>query len=251
MTDQAPTKGYHRVLLKLSGEALMGSKGFGWDPDTMRAIAGDIKDCVDNGHEVCLVIGAGNILRGAQIAGQGIERVTGDHMGMLATVQNALAMQSALEQIGLDVRTQSAIDMKAVCEPLIVRRARRHLEKGRVVILAGGTGNPFVTTDTAAALRAAELHCDAILKGTSVDGVYEDDPKTNPDARRYDQLSFQDVLAKNLKVMDASAIAMARDSNIPILVFSLKQPGAFAEAARGEGRHTLITRAGTMLEQVA
>ncbi|GAB5388850.1 MAG: UMP kinase [Alphaproteobacteria bacterium] len=243
------SNGYKRVLLKLSGEVLMGDKGFGWDPATLSAAAEDIKRVHDNGHEICLVIGAGNIVRGAQISGSGIDRVSGDHMGMLATVMNALAMQSALEHLGLTVRTMSALNVPSVCEPLIVRRARRHLEKGRVVILAGGTGNPYVTTDTAAALRAAELKCDAILKGTSVDGVYEDDPKTNPDARRFDKLSFQDVLAKNLKVMDASAIAMARDSNIPILVFSLKESGAFAEAAQGEGRYTLITRTESVLEK--
>ena len=231
---------YKRVLLKLSGEGLMGDKAFGLDAPTVERIAGEIKVVHDMGVELSLVIGAGNIFRGVSTAAGNIERTSADYMGMLATVMNAIAMQSALEAIGISTRVQSAIPMDMVCEQFIRRRAIRHLEKGRVVIFAAGTGNPFFTTDTAAALRATEMGCDALIKGTQVDGVYSDDPKTNPDAKRYEKLSYQDVLSQNLRVMDTSAIALARDNNLPILVFSLKDSGAFADVVNGNGTFTIV-----------
>lgn len=231
---------FKRVLLKLSGEGLMGPKAFGLDAPTVDRIAGEIKAVHDMGVEVALVIGAGNIFRGVSTAAGNIERTSADYMGMLATVMNAIAMQSALEAIGVHTRVQSAIPMDMVCEQFIRRRAIRHLEKGRVVIFAAGTGNPFFTTDTAAALRATEMGCDALLKGTQVDGVYSADPKTNPDAVRYDKLTYQDVLSRNLRVMDTSAIALARDNLLPILVFSLHAPGAFADVVRGNGTFTTV-----------
>jgi uridylate kinase len=231
---------YKRVLLKLSGEALMGRRDYGLDNDTVRAIALDIGDVVGMGVEVCLVIGGGNIFRGVSGAASGMERAQADYMGMLATVMNALAMQSALEERGTPTRVQSAIPMASVCEPYIRRRAERHMEKGRVVIFAAGTGNPFFTTDTAAALRAAEMHCDALLKGTQVDGVYSADPRKVADARRYEQLTYLDVLANDLGVMDAAAISLARENSLPILVFNIHAPGAFAAVMRGEGRFTRI-----------
>jgi uridylate kinase len=231
---------YKRVLLKLSGEALMGRRDYGLDNDTVRAIATDIGDVVGMGVEVCLVIGGGNIFRGVSGAASGMERAQADYIGMLATVMNALAMQSALEQRGTSTRVQSAIPMSSVCEPYIRRRAERHMEKGRVVIFAAGTGNPYFTTDTAAALRANEMHCDALLKGTQVDGVYSADPRKVPDAQRYDQLTYLDVLANDLKVMDAAAISLARENTLPILVFNIHAPGAFAAVMRGEGRFTRI-----------
>ncbi len=232
---------YRRVLLKLSGEALMGSKEFGLDSDTVERIASEIATVHKMGVQVCLVIGAGNIFRGVAGAASGIERTSADYMGMLATVINALAMQSILE--GHDVRTRvlSAIPMATVCEPYIRRRAIRHLKKDRVVIFAAGTGNPFFTTDTAAALRAVEMDCDALLKGTQVDGVYSDDPKIVTDAERYEELSYQDVLSRNLRVMDTSAIALARENSVPILVFSIHNPGAFAEVVGGGGTFTKIS----------
>lgn len=232
---------YNRVLLKLSGEALMGEQGFGLDPNTVDRIAEEIKSVHENGVQVSLVIGAGNIFRGVALAKAAIERTTGDYMGMLATVLNALAMQSILEKKGVPTRVLSAIPMATVCEPYIRRRAIRHMEKGRVVIFAAGTGNPFFTTDTAAALRAVEMSCDAILKGTQVDGVYTADPKTNPDAKRYNQLTYQDVLTQDLKVMDTAAIALARENAVPILVFSIHNPGAFAEVVQGKGTFTIIS----------
>ncbi|MCK5545787.1 MAG: UMP kinase [Rhodospirillaceae bacterium] len=231
---------YKRVLLKLSGEGLMGNKEFGLDAPTVERIAGEIKVVHDMGVELSLVIGAGNIFRGVSTAAGNIERTSADYMGMLATVMNALAMQSALEAIGISTRVQSAIPMDMVCEQFIRRRAIRHLEKGRVVIFAAGTGNPFFTTDTAAALRATEMGCDALIKGTQVDGVYSADPKTNPDATRYEKLSYQDVLAQDLRVMDTSAIALARDNDLPILVFSLKDSGAFADVVNGNGTFTIV-----------
>jgi len=231
---------YRRVLLKLSGEGLMGDKDFGLCTDTVNRIAEEIKTVHDMGVELCLVIGAGNIFRGVSAAASTIERTSADYMGMLATVMNALAMQSALEAKGVDTRVQSAIPMDTVCEPFIRRRAVRHLEKKRVVIFAAGTGNPFFTTDTAAALRAIEMSSDALLKGTQVDGVYSADPKKEPDAERYDTLSYQQVLAQDLRVMDTSAIALARDNSLPILVFSLHTPGAFADVARGQGTFTIV-----------
>ena len=231
---------YKRVLLKLSGEALMGRRDYGLDNDTVRAIATDIADVVGMGVQVCVVIGGGNIFRGVSGAASGMERAQADFIGMLATVMNALAMQSALEQRDVPTRVQSAIPMSQVCEPYIRRRAERHMEKGRVVIFAAGTGNPFFTTDTAAALRAAEMNCDALLKGTQVDGVYSADPRKVPDARRYDELSYLEVLSQDLAVMDAAAISLARENTLPILVFNIHAPGAFAAVMRGEGRFTRI-----------
>ena len=232
---------YRRVLLKMSGEALMGGGDFGHDPATLARLAEDVKSVHAEGVEQCMVIGGGNMVRGDQAAANGIERVNGDYMGMLATVINALAVQSVLEQAGLQTRVLSAIPMSSVCEPYIRRRAIRHMEKGRVVICAAGSGNPFFTTDTAAALRAAELGCDAILKATQVDGVYSADPKKDPHAERYDRLTYHDVLARDLKVMDAAAIALARESAIPIIVFSIRHQGAFARVLMGDEPHTLIT----------
>ena len=234
------TPKFGRVLLKVSGEALLGAQSFGIDIQTVDRIASDIKEAVTAGTQVCLVIGGGNIFRGLSGAANGIDRATADYMGMLATVMNALAMQNALEKIGVDTRVQSAIPMSSVCEPYVRRRAIRHMEKGRVVIFAAGTGNPFFTTDTAAALRAAEMNCDALLKATQVDGVYSADPKKYPDAVRYESLSYHEVLARDLAVMDASAISLSRENGIPILVFSLHDKGALARVLRGEGRATII-----------
>jgi len=239
--DSSYTPMYKRVLLKLSGEALMGEQGFGLDSETVERIADEIKSVHDNGVEVSLVIGAGNIFRGVKLAQANIERTTGDYMGMLATVLNALAMQSMLESKGVTTRVLSAIPMSTVCEPYIRRRAMRHMEKGRVVIFAAGTGNPFFTTDTAAALRAVEMNCDALLKGTQVDGVYSADPITTPDAERYDSLTYQDVLSRDLRVMDTAAIALARENAVPILVFSIHNPGAFADVVAGKGVFTIVT----------
>ena len=232
---------YRRVLLKISGEALMGNGDYGLDPETVDRVAGEVRTVTELGVEVCLVIGGGNIFRGVSGSAQGMERATADYMGMLATVINALAMQSALERHGVQTRVQSAIPMSSVCEPYIRRRAVRHMEKGRVVIFAAGTGNPFFTTDTAAALRASEMGCDALLKGTKVDGVYTADPKKDPTARRFERLTHLEVLAKDLQVMDASAISLARENKIPILVFSIHTDGAFAEVMAGRGRFTIIT----------
>ena len=234
------TPTYKRVLLKVSGEALMGDKAYGLDNATVKAIAQDIKDAVALGVQVALVIGGGNIFRGIAGAASGMDRAQADYMGMLATVMNALAMQSALEKIGVSTRVQSAIPMAAIAEPYIRRRALRHLEKGRVVIFAAGVGAPFFTTDSGAALRAAEMGCDALLKGTSVDGVYTADPKKDPTATRYDTLTYQDVLAKDLRVMDASAIAMMRDTGIPIVVFSIREDKSLRRTLTGEGTFTVI-----------
>jgi uridylate kinase len=233
---------YRRVLLKVSGEVLMGEQKFGIDTATLDAVAADIAKVAAQGVELCLVIGGGNIFRGLSMAGRGVERASADYMGMLATVMNALAMQSALEKIGVQTRVQSAIPMEAICEPYIRRRALRHLEKGRVVIFAAGLGAPFFTTDTAAALRAAEMGCDALFKGTSVDGVYTADPKKDPAASRYDGLNYTEVLAKDLRVMDASAIALMRDNAIPIVVFSIRERGAFLNVLHGRGVHTVIAQ---------
>jgi uridylate kinase len=231
---------YKRVLLKLSGEALMGRREYGLDTVTVSAIAADIKDVVQMGVEVCVVIGGGNIFRGISGAAAGMDRAQADYMGMLATVMNALGMQSALEKQGVPTRVQSAIPMSSVCEPYIRRRAERHMEKGRVVIFAAGTGNPFFTTDTAAALRAAEMKCDALLKGTQVDGVYSADPRKVEGAKRYEQLTYLDVLANDLGVMDAAAISLARENHLPIIVFNIHAHGAFAQVMRGEGAFTKI-----------
>ena len=233
---------YRRVLLKVSGEVLMGDAPYGIDMNTVNAVAEDVATIVKTtGVELSLVIGGGNIFRGLSGAAEGMERASADYMGMLATVMNALAMQNALERIGVHTRVQSAIGMDAVCEPYIRRRAQRHLEKGRVVIFAAGTGNPYFTTDTAAALRAAEMNCDALFKGTSVDGVYTADPKKDSKARRYDRLTYQEVLAQDLRFMDASAVSLMRDNGIPIVVFSIKKRGAFLEVLTGGGVHTVVT----------
>jgi uridylate kinase len=236
----APKPRYRKVLLKISGEVLMGDSLFGIDTVTLDRVAADIKEVVDAGFDLCLVVGGGNIFRGVSLAGRGMERASADYMGMLATIMNALALQGALEKAGVDTRVQSAIPMDAVCEPYIRRKALRHLEKGRVVIFAAGLGAPFFTTDTSAALRSAEMGCDALLKGTSVDGVYTADPKKDASARRYDSLSYHDVLAQDLKVMDASAIALMRDNQIPIVVFSIREPGNFMKVLTGEGVFTTI-----------
>ena len=238
MTDASTA--YRRVLLKISGEALMGDQGFGLHPPTVERVAQEVKSVHDMGVEICMVIGGGNIFRGLQGSAQGMERTTADYMGMLATVMNALAMQSALEGLGVFTRVISAIPMDQVCEPYIRRRAVRHLEKKRVCIFAAGTGNPYFTTDTAATLRASEMSCQAIFKGTKVDGVYDKDPVEHADAVRYDRITYDEVLQKHLKVMDASAIALARDNKLPIIVFSLDEPGGFRGILAGEGTYTIV-----------
>jgi len=231
---------FDRILLKLSGEALMGDEPFGIDPATTARLAGEIADARKAGHILCLVVGGGNIFRGLAAAARGFDRTSADYMGMLATVMNALALQNALENIGVDTRVLSAIPMATVSEPYIRRRAMRHMEKGRVVIFAAGTGNPFFTTDTAAALRAAEMGCDALFKGTSVDGVYDADPKKVKGARRYESLGFNQVLADELKVMDASAVALCRDNGIPIVVFNIREKGNLVKVLAGKGVATIV-----------
>jgi uridylate kinase len=237
----SPAPPYRRVLLKISGEALMGELEYGLETETVERIAREVRAVVEMGVQVCLVVGGGNIFRGVSGAAHGMERATADYMGMLATVINSLAMQNALERLGVQTRVQSAIPMATVSEAYIRRRAVRHMEKGRVVIFAAGTGNPFFTTDTAAALRASEMDCDALLKGTKVDGVYTADPKKAPDAVRYDRLSYMDVLSRDLQVMDAAAISLARENRIPILVFSITEPDGFANIFRGCGRYTIVS----------
>ncbi|MEN3973860.1 UMP kinase [Emcibacter sp. SYSU 3D8] len=231
---------YRRVLLKVSGEALMGDGAYGIDLATVDRIADDVMAVVASGIQVCLVVGGGNIFRGLSGAAQGMDRASADQIGMLATVMNALAMQNIMENKGMATRVQSAIPMSSVCEPYIRRRAIRHMEKGRVVIFAAGTGNPFFTTDTAAALRAAEMRCDALLKGTQVDGVYSADPKKDPDAIYHTHLNYLEVLSNDLKVMDASAVSLARENEIPILVFSIQDPGGLARVLSGQGTFTTI-----------
>ena len=235
-----PIKNAKRILLKLSGEVLMGEQEFGIDPAFVLELAQEVKQAKDEGWEICLVIGGGNIFRGMAGAAQGMDRAQADYIGMLATVMNALAMQSALEQLGVPTRVQSAVQMDTVCEPVIRRRAERHLEKGRIVIFAAGVGAPYFTTDSGAALRAAEMRCDALFKGTSVDGVYDSDPKKNAEAKRYDTVTYGKVLADNLKVMDASAVALCRDNNIPIVVFSIREKGNLARVLAGEGVQTIV-----------
>ena len=235
-----PDLKYRRVLLKVSGEALMGAREYGLDPEMLARIADEIQSVHALGVELCLVIGGGNIFRGVSGSAVGMERASGDYMGMLATVINSLAVQNDLELRGVTTRVQSAISMQAICEPYIRRRALRHLEKKRVVIFAAGTGNPFFTTDTAAALRASEMGCDALLKATKVDGVYDADPNRVPGATRFEQLTYLDVLSRDLQVMDASAISLARENRIPILVFSIFESGGFAEVLLGRGRYTII-----------
>ena len=240
MPDTSVPPSYTRVMLKISGEALMGDQGFGLHPPTVQRIAREVKSVHDMGVEICMVIGGGNIFRGLQGSAQGMERTQADYMGMLATVMNALGMQTALEQLGVHTRVISAIPMDQVCEPYIRRRAVRHLEKKRVCIFAAGTGNPYFTTDTAAALRASEMACEAIFMGKQVDGIYDSDPKVNPDAQRYENISYDAVLRSNLKVMDASAIALCRDNKMPLIVFSLDEPGGFSGILRGEGVYTRV-----------
>ncbi len=232
---------YKRVMLKMSGEVLMGPKEFGLDSDTVERVAQDIKEVVELGIEVCVVVGAGNIFRGVSGAADGMDRTTADYMGMLGIVINALALQNSLENMNIDTRVQSAIRMDSICEPYIRRKAMRHMAKGRVVIFAAGTGNPYFTTDTAATLRASEMDCDVIMKATKVDGVYSADPKKDPSAEHYDRISYIDVLTKDLKVMDATAISLARENNIPIVVFSVLEKGNFSKAAKSEGKFTIVT----------
>ncbi len=234
------SKPFKRILLKLSGEALMGDQTFGIDTVTVNRVADEVRIAKEAGFELCLVVGGGNIFRGLAAAEQGFDRASADYMGMLATVMNALAVQNSLERMGVDTRVQSAIPMSSVCEPYIRRRAVRHMEKGRIVIFAAGTGNPYFTTDTAAALRAAEMQCDALFKGTSVDGVYNADPRKDKSATRYESLSYDKVLADNLKVMDASAVAICRENAIPIVVFNIREHGNLARVLAGEGVSTIV-----------
>jgi uridylate kinase len=231
---------FKRILLKLSGEVLMGEGGLSIDPDVIARVADEIADVKRQGYELCVVVGGGNIFRGISGAARGMDRTIGDYMGMLATVMNALAVQNALEKIGVHTRVQSAVQMDKICEPFIQRRAERHLEKGRIVFFAAGVGSPFFTTDSGAALRAAEMKCDALFKGTSVDGVYDADPKKVESAKRYDTVSYQKVLSDNLKVMDASAVALCRDNNIPIVVFNIRERGNLARVLAGEGISTVV-----------
>lgn len=241
MSEKSKTAKKRRVLLKLSGEGLMGDREFGLDTQTISRIANEIKAVQSLGVQLCLVIGGGNIFRGVEAASQGLERGTADYMGMLATVINALALQGALESSGIHTRVLSAIPMATVCEPYIRRRAARHMEKGRVVIFAAGTGSPYFTTDTAAALRAVEMDCEILLKATQVDGVYSADPLKDSGAIRYDRLSYREVLAKDLRVMDASAVSLCRENKIPILVFSLHSEGEFAKVLLNSGTYTVIS----------
>ena len=231
---------YRRVLLKLSGEALMGAQGYGIDPAIVQSIASDVAAVVASGTQLAIVVGGGNIFRGLKGSAAGMDRATADYVGMLATVMNAITLQDGLERAGVPTRVQSAISMQEVAEPYIRRKAIRHMEKGRVVIFAAGTGNPFFTTDTAAALRATEMGCNALLKGTQVDGVYSADPKLVPDAERYETLTYMNVLANDLKVMDASAISLARENKLPIVVFNIHEPGAFTAVMKGEGKFTTV-----------
>ena len=240
MSQKASSVAYQRVLLKLSGEALCPRQGYGIDAETVRGIATEIKRVHDLGVEVAMVIGGGNIWRGADAASTGIDRATADYMGMLATVMNSLAMQDAMEKLGMVTRVQTAIEMPPIAEPFIRRRAVRHLEKGRVVILAAGSGNPFFTTDTAAALRAVELNAQILLKATKVDGVYDDDPMRNPKARKFEELSYMRALNMGLKVMDSTALSLCKDNHLPIVVFDLNQPGALEAIMHGEKCGTLV-----------
>lgn len=233
---------YKRVLLKISGEVLMGKESFGIDLETVGRVANEVIACTDAGAEVALVIGGGNIFRGLAGAAKGMDRVSADHMGIMATVMNALAMQGVLNSKGVDARMLSAIAMPTVCETYSAAKGIHHLEKGRVVICAAGTGLPFFTTDTGAALRAAELKCDALLKGTSVDGIYSADPKKVPGAKRFDKITFSDILAKDLRIMDPAAIALARDNAVPVVVFSIREPGNVERVLKGSGQFTLVTK---------
>jgi uridylate kinase len=231
---------FKRILFKVSGEAMMGNSDFGHDSNAISNICNQIIKAQEKGSEICIVVGGGNIFRGISVAAGGMERVSADYMGMLATCINALALQSALEKAGIDTRMQSAIAMDTICEPYVKRKADRHMKKGRVVIFAAGTGNPFFTTDTASVLRAIEMNCDAILKGTQVDGVYSDDPKINKEAIRYDTLTYREVLKQDLRVMDQTAIALAKDNKLPIVVFSIKGENALSDVIEGKGKFTII-----------
>ena len=241
MTDTTPAPRYRRILVRLSGEALLGTEDYGIDPKMLKRIAGEIRDLTRMGVQVAVVLGGGNIFRGAGLARDGMDRVTADHMGMLATVMNALAMQDALESLGTYVRVMSALRINEVCEDYIRRRAVRHLEKGRVVIFGAGTGNPFFTTDTAASLRAIEINADILLKATKVNGVYDSDPLQNPAARRYTHLTFDKVLNDRLNVMDATAIVMCRENNLPLQVFNLFHAGDLVRIVRGEDVGTVVS----------
>ena len=232
---------YKRILLKLSGEALMGDKAFGIDPNTIRQFALDIKEVVDLGVEVAVVVGGGNIFRGLEAADTGVDRVSGDYMGMLATVMNGVALQNAAEQVGVDTRLISAIQMREIAEPFIPKRAKRHLEKGRLVIFASGTGNPYFTTDSGAALRASEIGADAVLKGTKVDGIYEEDPVKNPQAKRYSQVTFNDVIQHGLGVMDMTAFTLCQENTMPIVVFNMNTAGNLVRVVKGEKIGTLVS----------
>ena len=232
---------WKKVLLKISGESLMGDNAFGINPDIVKSFAKEISEVVTDGLQICIVVGGGNIYRGISSTQNGMDRTTGDYMGMLATVMNSLAIQNALEQIGIETRVQSALPISAICEPYIKRRAIRHMEKGRVVIFAAGTGNPYFTTDTAAALRASEMNCEAIIKATLVDGVYSADPKKDKNAKKFNQLTYLEVLAKDLKVMDASSISLARENKIPIIVCSIVEKKNLAKVLLGEGSYTIIS----------
>jgi uridylate kinase len=231
---------YKKVLLKLSGEVLMGEKNFGHDFEVVNRIAKDIVTAHNLGVSICVVVGGGNIYRGANLSGTGMEQASADYIGMLATIINALTLQNAIENLGINCRVMSAIPMATICEPYIRRKAMRHLEKRRIVIFAAGTGNPFFTTDTAATLRSIEMGCDVLLKGTQVDGVYSDDPKKNKDSKKYEKISFNQVIRDNLKVMDTSAISLARDNNLPIIVFSIKKDGSLIDVIQGKGEFTLV-----------
>lgn len=232
---------YRRIMLKLSGEAFGGESGQGLDQKAITAFAQEVKDVADAGFEVAVVIGGGNFLRGSQITDIGIERGAGDYMGMLATMINAMALQSVIESLGFPTRVLSAIEAQPVAEPYIRRRAIRHMEKGRIIILAGGTGNPYFTTDTAAALRAVELDCDILIKGTKVDGIYSADPAKDPSAQKFDSLTYDQCLQDNLKIMDATAFTMCRENNLPIMVYSIKEPGVTLQAAKGVKVGTIVT----------
>lgn len=233
---------YKRILLKLSGEGLMGDKSFGMSAEVIADLARQIKEVHDNGVEVCVVVGAGNIFRGARDALAGMKRTVADQIGMLGTVMNALSLQNALEAVGVATRVLSGMEIPAVCENYVYRRAMRHLEKRRVIIFAGGTGNPYFTTDTGAALRASEMQCDVLLKATQVDGVYDSDPKNNANAKKYEEITYDDVISKQLKVMDTAAVALARENNIPIVVFAQKGKSALADAVCGNGKFTIIKK---------
>ncbi len=231
---------YKRILLKLSGEGLMGDKSFGMSAEVIRSLSAQIKEVYDSGVQICLVVGGGNIFRGAKEAVNGMNRTVADQLGMLATVMNALALQDALEKQGVPVRVMSGIHIPDVCENYVYRRALRHLEKNRVIIFAGGTGNPYFTTDTGAALRASEMQCDALLKATQVDGVYDSDPRQNADAKRYNVVTYDEVINRQLKVMDTTAVALARENNIPIIVFAQSGKQALSDAVSGKGNFTIV-----------